>query len=162
MDVATYDPEDLYDEAFEAPGEPRDAYARVMERLTGRDLDRVARDVRSRLEGCRFGAGEESEPFRVDPVPRLITAAEWEPLAAGLEQRVRALDAFLGDAYGERRIVAEGVMPERVLAGAEHFEPELAELPAPRLRVAIAGLDVIRCPDGRFRVLEDNLRTPSG
>jgi uncharacterized circularly permuted ATP-grasp superfamily protein len=53
-------------------------------------------------------------------------------------------------------------MPERVLTGAEHFEPELAEVPAPRVRVALAGLDVIRCESGEFRVLEDNLRTPSG
>jgi uncharacterized circularly permuted ATP-grasp superfamily protein len=164
MDVAAYDPEDVFDEAFEAPGAPRSTYAAVLDRLADRDLDRVVGEVRDRLdrEGCRFGRDEEAEPFRVDVVPRLLTSAEWEPLAAGLEQRVRALDAFLADAYGERRIVAEGVMPERILAGAEHFEPELADLPAPRTRVALAGLDVIRCGDGGFRVLEDNLRTPSG
>ncbi|HEV2814884.1 MAG TPA: circularly permuted type 2 ATP-grasp protein [Solirubrobacteraceae bacterium] len=164
VDVGSYDPQDLFDEAFAARGEPRDAYATVLDRLADRDLDRTVREVRRRLgeEGCRFGAGEDAEPFRVDLVPRVITADEWAPLAAGLEQRVRALDAFLADAYGGRRIVAEGVMPERILAGAEHFEPELAELPAARIRVALAGLDVIRCGDGSFRVLEDNLRTPSG
>ena len=69
---------------------------------------------------------------------------------AGLEQRVRALDAFLADLYGARRIVAEGVMPARVLAGAEYFEPDLAALAASRaVRVALAGLDVVRTPDGR-------------
>jgi uncharacterized circularly permuted ATP-grasp superfamily protein len=158
--VATYDPEDVFDEAFEALGEPRDPYAHLLERLARRDLDHTVRDVRKRLveTGCRF----DSEPFRIDVVPRLITAEEWEPLACGLEQRVRALDAFVADAYGARRIVAEGVMPERVLAGAEHFEPELAGAPAQRIRVALGGLDVIRCEGGEFRVLEDNLRTPSG
>ena len=161
MDVVqAYDPEGLFDEAFEAPGEPRDPYAALLDRLKRHDLARTSREVRRRLgdEGCRFG----DEPFRIDLVPRVLTSEEWEPLACGLEQRVRALDAFVADAYGERRIVAEGVMPERVLAGVEHFEPELAELPAPRVRVALAGLDVIRCEDGTFRVLEDNLRTPSG
>ena len=164
MTFASYDPEDVFDEAFASQGEPRGAYAPVLERLEGRDLDATVREVRERLddEGCRFGRGEDAEPFRVDLVPRLLTAEEWEPLAAGLEQRVRALDAFVADAYGERRIVAEGVMPERIIAGAEHFEPELAELPASRVRVALAGLDVLRCGDGTFRVLEDNLRTPSG
>jgi uncharacterized circularly permuted ATP-grasp superfamily protein len=164
VDLLTYDPQDVFDEAFEARGEPRTAYGPVLERLAGRDLDRSVRQVRRRLgdEGCCFGRGEEAEPFRVDVVPRVITAAEWEPLAVGLEQRVRALDAFLADAYGKRRILDEGVLPERVLAGAEHYEPELAGMPSQRVRVALAGLDVIRCGDGSFRVLEDNLRTPSG
>ncbi|HEX8206147.1 MAG TPA: circularly permuted type 2 ATP-grasp protein [Solirubrobacteraceae bacterium] len=158
--MATYDPQDVFDEAFTAPGTPRDAYGPVLERLAGHDLDSMVSAVRRRLgeEGCCF----DDEPFRIDVVPRVITAEEWEPLACGLEQRVRALDAFIADAYGPRRIVAEGVMPERVLAGAEHFEPELAELPPARVRVALAGLDVIRCESGDFRVLEDNLRTPSG
>jgi uncharacterized circularly permuted ATP-grasp superfamily protein len=158
--VATYDPQHAFDEAFAAPGEPRDPYATVLERLADRNLDRIVTEVRRRLgdEGCCF----DSEPFRIDVVPRVITAEEWEPLACGLEQRVRALDAFIADAYGERRIVREGVMPGRVLAGAEHFEPELVGTPPARVRVALGGLDVIRCESGEFRVLEDNLRTPSG
>ena len=158
--VATYDPQDVFDEAFDAAGEPRREYAPLLEQLAGRDLGAALRDVRTRL--CEVGCHFDSEPFRVDPVPRVITAEEWEPLACGLEQRVRALDAFIADAYGERAIVAEGVVPERVLSGAEHFEPDLAEVPAPRLHVALAGIDVIRCESGEFRVLEDNLRTPSG
>jgi carboxylate-amine ligase len=92
----------------------------------------------------------------------VLTAQEWAPLAAGLEQRVRALDALVADVHGERRIVADGVVPAHVIEGAEHLEPDLVGLPAPRVRVAVAGLDVIRGPDGAFAVLEDNLRTPSG
>ena len=159
-----YDPEDLYDEAFAAPGEPRPHYAGVLSELAGVDLDTATRRVRDDVarDGCCFGDGGESEPFAVDAVPRVLPAAEWEPLAAGLEQRVRALDAFLADVYGPQRIVAEGVLPARVVAGADHFEPELAVLPPQHVRVALAGLDVIRARDGSFRVLEDNLRTPSG
>ena len=94
-------------------------------------------------------------------MPRVIPAAEWEPLAAGLAQRVRALDRWCADAYGSRRIVADGVMPARVVETIDTLEPELMGLELP-LWVGVAGLDVVRAPDGRFLVLEDNLRTPSG
>jgi uncharacterized circularly permuted ATP-grasp superfamily protein len=100
-------------------------------------------------------------PFHLDPVPRVIAAADWEPLAAGLIQRVRALDAWCADVYGERRIVRDGVVPERVIETIDTREPALRGVTLPRW-VGIAGLDVVRAPDGRFLVLEDNLRTPSG
>jgi uncharacterized circularly permuted ATP-grasp superfamily protein len=150
----------IWDEAFTAGGEVRPHYAGVVARLEGTDLDAGVREVRGECaaRGCLFDA----DPFRVDLVPRVLTAAEWDALACGLEQRVRALDAFIADVYAERRCVAEGVVPARVVEGAEHHEPQLAALPAPPLRVALAGLDVIRTPEGEFQVLEDNLRTPSG
>jgi len=110
--------------------------------------------------GVTFGAQGE-EQFRLDPVPRVIDPGEWAELEAGLAQRVRALDAFCADAYGPRRIVAEDVMPAQVLDTVDTLEPELMGLELP-LWVGVAGLDVVRGPDGRFRVLEDNLRTPSG
>jgi uncharacterized circularly permuted ATP-grasp superfamily protein len=100
-------------------------------------------------------------PFRLDPVPRVIAADEWERLEAGLIQRVRALDAWCADVYGERRIVRDGVVPERVIETADALEPSLRGTTQARW-VGIAGLDVVRAPDGRFLVLEDNLRTPSG
>jgi uncharacterized circularly permuted ATP-grasp superfamily protein len=74
-----------------------------------------------------------------------------------------ALNAFVADAYGERRIVAEGVVPERVIESAEHFEPQMRFVEPPGgLWVGIAGLDLLREPSGEFVVLEDNLMTPSG
>jgi uncharacterized circularly permuted ATP-grasp superfamily protein len=159
-----YDPEDLYDEGFAAPGVPREHYAPVLGRLAEADLDEAVRLVRHELldDGCTFGKGEDREAFAVDLVPRSITPEEWVVLAAGLEQRVHALDAFLHDVYGPRRIIAEGVLPARVVDGADHHEPELRDLPEPRIRAGLAGLDVVRLPSGEFQVLEDNLRTPSG
>jgi carboxylate-amine ligase len=100
--------------------------------------------------------------FEVDPVPRVIEADEWRELSAGIAQRVQALEAFVADAYGPRAIVAAGVMPERVLRGADHYAPELAGLRPPGGWIGVAGLDLLRGPDGRFAVVEDNLRTPSG
>jgi uncharacterized circularly permuted ATP-grasp superfamily protein len=130
--------------------------------LGGHDPADLAARARAAIAaaGVTFGAlGDER--FLIDPVPRVIRAAEWEPLAAGLGQRVRALDAFCADAYGARRIVADGVLPARVIASAETYEPAVEGLSLPRW-VGVAGLDVVRDPEGRFLVLEDNLRTPSG
>jgi uncharacterized circularly permuted ATP-grasp superfamily protein len=93
----------------------------------------------------------------------VISAAEWAPLAAGLAQRVRALNRFVADVYGAQDVVAEGVVPHRTIASAEYFEPELVGLTAPPATwIPLAGLDVVRDPAGDFKVLEDNVRTPSG
>jgi uncharacterized circularly permuted ATP-grasp superfamily protein len=127
--------------------------------LAGRDPAALAAAARAEMEHVTFGVDDET--FYFDPVPRVISAAEWEPLAAGLAQRVRALDRWCADVYGERRIVADGVVPARVVETIDTYEPELQGLELP-LWVGVAGLDVVRAPDGRFLVLEDNLRTPSG
>ena len=122
--------------------------------------DDLAEDARKR--GLMFGDGDEVAPFRLDPVPRLITGPEWAELERGLAQRVRALDRYLADAYGEREIIKAGVLPARVLDTCDRFERRMIGLPVPPMRVGIAGLDVVRDESGRFRVLEDNVRTPSG
>ncbi len=160
----SYDPEDLFDEAFVSTGVPREHYAELLASLSGTDLDAAVRRLRRELvaEDCTFGADEDAEAFPIDLVPRIVAADEWAALAAGLEQRVRALDAFLADVYGEQRCVREGVVPRRVVEEADHFQPAVARLPAPRVRIGMAGLDVVRGPDGTYVVLEDNLRTPSG
>src|SRR5947209_13254325 len=160
--VDGYLPPPGYDEAVSAPGRPRPHYAELLAALAEHDLDllaeRVTRHIRS--TGATFGPGEV---FRLDPVPRLVTAAEWAELEAGLAQRVRALEAFVADVYGERAAVRAGIVPEAVLTGIEFLEPGLERVPPPPAAwIGIAGLDVVRGADGRFRVLEDNVRTPSG
>ena len=97
----------------------------------------------------------------MDPVPRVIDAAEWAAASAGLAQRARALAAFVADVYGERRAVAAGVVPERVIESAAYHEPDAAGLEV-RAAGFFAGLDLVRGDDGELRVLEDNARTPSG
>jgi uncharacterized circularly permuted ATP-grasp superfamily protein len=127
--------------------------------LDGRDPVALAAAARASMEEVTFGV--EDERFYFDPVPRVIPAAEWEPLAAGLAQRVRALDRWCADVYGARAIVRDGVVPARVVETIDRLEGELQGLELP-LWVGVAGPDVVRAPDGRFLVLEDNLRTPSG
>jgi uncharacterized circularly permuted ATP-grasp superfamily protein len=128
--------------------------------LDGRDPGDLLAAARAAMEAVTFGPPGD-DTFHLDPVPRVIRAHEWAPLEAGLAQRVRALDAWCADVYGERRIVRDGVVPARVVETIDTYEPALQGMELP-VWVAIAGLDVVRAPDGRFLVLEDNLRTPSG
>jgi uncharacterized circularly permuted ATP-grasp superfamily protein len=138
---------------------------RLRETLDSLDLRElcqvVARDADAR--GVCFGDPDDPQEFRIDPIPRLIEAAQWAELSAGVAQRVRALELFVRDVYDERRIVRDGVVPERAITGANHHEPLLDGM-GPKIGswITVAGLDVVRDSDGTFKVLEDNLRTPSG
>ncbi|MDX6723634.1 MAG: hypothetical protein QOD73_2038, partial [Solirubrobacteraceae bacterium] len=156
---------DGYDEAFAAPGVPRPHYAGFFGALDGIDLAglREAVNARTRAAHVTFGSGATAQPFIIDPIPRILPAGEWAALVEGLEQRVRALNAFVADAYGERRIVEAGVMPASVIETAQGYEPDLCGvLPPGPPSIGIAGLDIVRAPDGQLQVLEDNVRTPSG
>jgi uncharacterized circularly permuted ATP-grasp superfamily protein len=111
-----------------------------------RELDGLTREVNRLLEerGVRVGEGE-GHPFRVDPVPRILQGEEWRRVAASVAQRVRALECFLNGVYGERQVVAEGVVPERIVAGSGFLERDLFGISPPHgARIAIAGLDVVR------------------
>src|SRR3954447_12367111 len=108
--------------------------------------------------GLVHGAGDAEHPFHVDPVPRVIEADDWQRLARGIEQRVRALEAFAADAHGAQTAVRAGVVPPDVLASSRYLE---SGVPAPKRWIGLAGPDVVRGADGSFVVLEDNVRTPT-
>ncbi|HEU4739672.1 MAG TPA: circularly permuted type 2 ATP-grasp protein [Solirubrobacterales bacterium] len=151
-----------FDEAFAATGAPRHPYAELLGALARQDFMALRERVRSRVAtaGLTFGPGRE---IAVDPVPRLIAAAEWESLEPGLLQRARALNAFLIDAYGPQRIFDAGIVPRHLLETAEGYEPAMRGLLDPEVPPAtVAGLDLVRDEGGALRVLEDNLRMPSG
>jgi uncharacterized circularly permuted ATP-grasp superfamily protein len=153
---------DCFDEAFDAGGQPRPHYAALIEALEGQDLKGLRERAEARVlaSGLTFGAGE---PIAVDPVPRLIEAEEWERLQAGLLQRARALNAFLIDAYGPQRIFDADVVPRRLLETSEGYAPAMRGLLDPEAPPAtVAGLDLVRGINGELRVLEDNVRMPSG
>jgi uncharacterized circularly permuted ATP-grasp superfamily protein len=161
---APYEPGAYYDEALRPDGRPRPVYERLLGELAELDLgaltEKIARDAR--MQHVTFGGGSDAQGFHVDPVPRLFERAEWNRLRDGLRQRARALGEFLADVYGERRIVAAGLVPARVVDSAEHFEPWMLGVESPGGRAPVVGFDVVRGADGKLRVLEDNLRTPSG
>ena len=164
--ISTYQaPDGAWDEAFDDEGMFRPHYERLLDALADVDLAALAAGVRHDLHsrGATFTGAGGVEAFRVDPVPRLIRADEWAIVERGTAQRVRALNAFLADVYGEQRIVAEGLVPRRVIDTAVHHEPDMRGVPiAHGVLANVVGLDLVRCEDGRLHVLEDNVRTPSG
>jgi uncharacterized circularly permuted ATP-grasp superfamily protein len=154
-----------YDDAVAPDGSVRPAARAVMDAVARADPAALGERVRAEIDalGIRFASVDGDDSWHVDPIPRVIPGEEWDALAAGLAQRVRALNAFVADVYGERRIVAEGVLPARVLETADHLEPAMAGYRPPRdAWIGIAGLDLVRDHRGEWMVLEDNVRTPSG
>ncbi|WP_336026860.1 circularly permuted type 2 ATP-grasp protein [Geodermatophilus sp. FMUSA9-8] len=108
--------------------------------------------------GMEHGPEGEAHLFAVDPVPRVLERSEWAELAAGLDQRLRALEAFVADAHGPREALRAGVLPAEVVDTNRYLAPGLA---TPRRWIGMAGPDLVRGADGRLVVLEDNVRTPS-
>lgn len=154
------------DEAIGLGSRPRQAYREVIRfysTLGPAETARrnAARDAWSKENGLTFTVGGEERAFRVDLVPRLITRFEWSELSAGLVQRARAIEMFLQDVYGERRILKDRVLPELVL-GAPGWRLEASRLPAGTVRAPVMGFDIVRNEFGGWRVLEDNVRNPSG
>jgi len=164
-----YRPAAAWDEMYAAEGQPRSHYRslhRVLGTLTRQDFEArcAARDRAFRDQGITFSvSGGEERPFPLDLVPRIIDAEEWAVVEAGVRQRVLALERFLADVYGPAEILADGVVPRRLVASSSHFHRCAAALePAGGVRIHVAGVDLVRDAAGAFRVLEDNLRTPSG
>jgi uncharacterized circularly permuted ATP-grasp superfamily protein len=157
-----------WDEMFERPGVPRPPYQALLAALQPLDAselryraDQMASAFTDR--GVTFDYAGEERPFPLDLIPRIIDAVEWDHISRGVRQRVLALEAFLADVYGPGRAMAEGVVPWRVVFSSKQFRREAAGLTPPNgVRVHIAGIDLIRDEQGNFRVLEDNVRVPSG
>ena len=146
----------------------RAAYAHVretMSRLSPAEI-RTRADALARsylAQGVTFDIGGEERPFPLDPVPRVLDGAEWDTLAPGVAQRVKALEKLLEDIYGRQKVVADGVIPRALITSSAHFHRQARGInPANGVRVTVAGIDVIRDSEGGWRVLEDNVRVPSG
>lgn len=161
-----------FDELLQPDGSPRPEFAAAISMLAEMSPDDFARhqglaELALLNQGVTFSVYKDSRgtekifPFCL--IPRMISAADWDHLRRGLEQRIRALNLFLDDIYGDQRIFEDTDVPKDLVLGAAGYLPELRHIrPAGDTRVVIAGIDLIRDPDGTFRVLEDNLRTPSG
>jgi uncharacterized circularly permuted ATP-grasp superfamily protein len=159
-------------EMFDAEGRPRPECARVIAYLLAMDSRRLnelgerahrmfqTMGVTFNVYGDHEG-GERIFPF--DPIPRIISAEVWAGLEAGLIQRAHALNAFVADIYGEAQIIKDGVIPRDLLIGSPQFRHDAVGITSPcGVYITVAGIDLVRGADGRFHVLEDNVRTPSG
>ena len=157
--------EGTFDEGFDADGAPRPSARAALDAVLRAGPAELSERVRVSLarRAVTFQSVEGDKEFLLDPVPRVIAAQEWTQVKRGLAQRVRALNAFVADAYGDQAIVADGVVPPYLIPTAEHFEPRMRGMEPPGGGwIGVAGLDVVRDEQGAWQVLEDNLRTPSG
>ena len=169
---AAYEVGDFYDELFEPAGSPRPECKVLfshLQRLSAEDLQRRQRAADRSMLGLGitfnvYGDGEGTEriiPF--DIVPRILRSPEWNELERGLSQRIAALNLFIDDIYHDQRIIRDGVIPEHIIQTASHFRRQCIGLNPPKgIWCHITGTDLVRDRDGRFYVLEDNLRCPSG
>jgi uncharacterized circularly permuted ATP-grasp superfamily protein len=157
-----------FDEMFDAQGNVRGPYKGIYAELAPSDASEL--EARSEAlgrafidQGITFSLSGQERPFPLDLVPRVISAAEWSRLERGITQRVKALERYLDDVYGEQEILRDGVIPRRLVTSCEHFHRQAAGIIPPNgVRIHVAGIDLVRDDRGNFRVLEDNLRSPSG
>jgi uncharacterized circularly permuted ATP-grasp superfamily protein len=161
-----------YDEMFSPDGTVRAHYRTLHTALAALPPEELYR----RQQACELSFLHQGITFTVysdkqateriiptDLIPRLITADEWAHIEKGLKQRIHALNLFLKDIYNDGRVLKDGLIPRSMIYGSKHYRREMRGLSVPHdAYVNVCGTDLIRCENGRFAVLEDNLRVPSG
>jgi uncharacterized circularly permuted ATP-grasp superfamily protein len=165
--------EGFYDEIYDADGRPRPHAAALVARLEEFGREQLAeigrrRDAIFMQQGITFDTtGEDGptleRPFPLDLVPRILPASEWTQIKRGLAQRIRALNRFVDDVYHAREIVRAGIVPWRLIVSRSNFARAAHGVRPPGgVYCHVAGCDLVRDNDGSWKVLEDNVRTPSG
>ena len=172
IDWQAYRTDDLWDELVTPAGQPRPGAGSLLKALAELSNDEIrerktAAELAIRAMGITFtvyddGAHIDREwPF--DIVPRLILKREWDEVARGLKQRVRALNAFIDDVYHHRRALRDGVVPTDYVLKSREYRSRCAGISPPHgVWAHVCGSDLVRDADGKLYVLEDNLRVPSG
>ncbi len=155
------------DEAVMAGAQPREPYVAIVTALRSLGDDELARRVeagrrRTHEAGLAFVVDGEPQDFNVDLVPRIVNRHEWTRLSAGLVQRARAIEAFLQDVYTVDGAMAQPVVPRDKVLGSPGWRDEARRLPPGTVRAPVLGFDLVRNEFGDWRVLEDNVRSPSG
>jgi len=165
--------ESAFHEFYKNNFEPREHYRLLWEHIRGMGQNGLAQKSHEAhlaliTEGVTFTVYSEQEagiervlPF--DVIPRIIPAPEWKTLESGLKQRVKALNLFLKDLYHGQRILRDGVIPSSLIYQGKDFRREVFDVDPPHdIYTHVSGIDLVRDEQGRYLVLEDNLRTPSG
>jgi len=162
----------LFDEMMGSDGDVREPYVAYKGWLDDEDIKRLHRKSEDaeaffRRTGITFNVYGEDEgderliPF--DVIPRILSASEWRKLSRGIEQRVKAINAFLYDIYHRQEILRAGRVPVELIANNIAFLPQMIGVNPPGgIYTHIIGTDIVRTGPGEFYVLEDNARTPSG
>ena len=156
------------DEMFAPDGTVHPTYQALHDALSGLGTEefRSRSDslARSYLDqGITFDYAGGERPFPIDAIPRVVAAEEWTRVSAGVGQRVRALERFLDDLYNDQAAIADGVIPAELVTSSTYVVDAMRGYSPPNgVRIHISGIDLVRDGAGDFRVLEDNVRTPSG
>ena len=167
-----YDTEGFYDEIFDDHGKPRPGADLLIQRvndLPDKELHRRQKAAERALLnlGITFNVyGSEAQTEKIFPfdiVPRIVQADEWKVLEQGLKQRIKALNCFINDVYNDQKILKDGIVPTDLVLSADGYRKSCIGLKPPGgIWCHITGTDLVRGGDGKFYVLEDNLRCPSG
>ncbi|MDQ1705610.1 MAG: hypothetical protein QOF18_1976 [Frankiaceae bacterium] len=155
-----------YDEMFEADRlrEPYESLVSSLEQVSGTELRARAEALTTLYleQGVTFDIGGEERAFPLDIMPRVIEQDAWTAVDRGVQQRVKVLELFLDDVYDTGQVFTDGVVPREVVTTSSHFHRVAAGVQSPNGVRIHAGIDLIRDAQGDFRVLEDNVRVPSG
>ena len=174
IDWKDYDATGVWDELLSTAGRARSGAGpllRVLSRLTDEDLAerQDAAELAIRSMGITFtvysgpDASSIDRAWPFDILPRLIQKRQWDAIAKGLSQRVRALNAFIDDIYHHQRALRDGVVPVEYIKKSREFRPRCVGIDPPHgVWAHVCGTDLVRDKDGALYVLEDNLRVPSG
>ncbi len=168
----TYDPEDFYDELIDAGGTPRPGAKLLVEKidlmpkgdLAMRQKAAEALLLKMGITFNVYGRDEGTEKiFPFDIIPRIVSSHDWQQIENGLKQRIFALNEFIQDIYNDKKILKDKIIPEDLILSSRTYRRECEGFTPPKkIWCHITGTDLIRDKDGRFYVLEDNLRCPSG
>ncbi len=160
-----------WDEMLAPDGTPRQGHTAIMRTLATLSIAELVSRAETLAgsyvdQGVTFDHAGEEKAFPLDVIPRIIRGEEWATIDAGVQQRVQALEALLHDVYATSdapRAVRAGVIPWKLIASSEQFHREVSGIvPLNGARIQVAGVDLVRDEAGVFRVLEDNVRVPSG
>lgn len=177
MNLETYDPQesDYFDELFQTKGQARPAFEplvrglrslggdAVLNRQSAAEQALLRAGITFTLRGEGLDPDESERIFPFDVIPRAICADEWGRIERGIRQRLTALNLFLSDIYGEKKVVRDGIIPEYLIEScAAYLKPCIGLKPPRGVWCHISGTDLVRDKNGEYLVLEDNVRCPSG
>lgn len=170
--LGNYETENFYDEMFQDHGEAREGYDALkvhMESIGKTELKKKSKSAEKALMsmGITFTVyGDDEAEERIMPfdvIPRIINQQEWSRLDSGLRQRIQAINLFLQDIYGDEKIIKDGIIPRDIIESSTGYLKQCIGLKPPKgVWIHITGTDLVRDGEGVVRVLEDNLRCPSG
>jgi uncharacterized circularly permuted ATP-grasp superfamily protein len=168
----SYDPGDFYDELIDADGAPRPGARLLVDRIDSLPPGQLALHqkaaeallLRMGITFNVYGRDEGTEKiFPFDIIPRIVSGSDWEQIESGLKQRIFALNEFIQDIYNKKMILKDKVLPEDLILTSRTYRRECEGFTPPRgIWCHVTGTDLVRDRGGRFHVLEDNLRCPSG